>query len=133
MSDLHQSVGKHERVCFDYTHFLSASCNKRWRFVDAICGVMPLFGMVTRDSGATERISHSSRLGQLALQVLSTQVSDETNILRLIELVNHQGLLEIEIQLPYALEESQLHAIAAQSTIPVRIELHGERLLIALE
>ncbi|QPR29794.1 transporter [Edwardsiella hoshinae] len=94
---------------------------------------MPLFGMVTRDSGANGRVSHSSRLGQLALQVLSTQVSDETNILRLIELVNHQGLPEIEIQLPYALEESQLHAIAAQSTIPVRIEPHGERLLIALE
>ncbi|ACR69133.2 hypothetical protein DBV23_17325 [Edwardsiella ictaluri] len=132
MSDLYRSVGKPERVCFDYTHFLSASCNKRWRFVDAICGVMPLFGMVTRDTAQSKRCTQSARIRQLALQVLSTQVSDETNILRLIELVNHQGLPEIEIQLPYALEESQLSTIRTQSVIPVHIELCGERLLIAL-
>lgn len=133
MSELHRSVEKTGRVRFDYTHFLSTSCHKRWRFVDAICGFMPLFGLVTRDTALSKCSNPSARIRQLALQALSTQVSDETNILRLIALANHQGLPEIEIQLPYALEASQLSAIRAQSSIPVRIEPRGERLLIVLE
>lgn len=48
-------VARSERVCFDYTHFLSASCKKQWCFIDAIYGVMPIFGLVVKSRVADSR------------------------------------------------------------------------------
>lgn len=92
-----------EAFCFDYTDYLSASCKKRWSFIDAIYGVIPIFGMVTRKTAASSQ-TDQEKLKALALQVLSTQVNDETNIIRLITLAGQQGLTRFDIQLPYALE-----------------------------
>lgn len=104
------SIARSEKICFDYMDFLSASCRKHWRFVDAIYGVMPIFGMVLKSRVTTSQ-TRKEQLKELALQVVSTQVSDETNIVRLIDLAQQQGLTVFDIQLPYALETQQLAAI----------------------
>lgn len=46
---------------------------------------MPIFGMVAKSRVADSR-SCQDQLKELALQVVSTQVSDEANIIRLIDL-----------------------------------------------
>lgn len=102
-----------EKASFDYMEYLSASCKKHWSFLDAIYGVMPFFGMVLKSRASQEK-SKQERLRALALQVVSTQVSDETNIVRLIELAEQQGLYTIDINLPYALNDEQLTAIKVE-------------------
>jgi len=106
----------YERVCFDYIDFLSASCKKQWCFIDAIYGVMPIFGMVLK-SAASSSQTRSEQLKALALQVVSTQLSDEVNIIRLIDLAQQQQLSVFDIQLPYALKAEQLAAIEKSSLI----------------
>ncbi|OFS08841.1 MULTISPECIES: hypothetical protein [Hafnia] len=131
MSGNHSTVEDRKALCFDYTRFLSASCNKHWGFIDAIYGVMPLFGMVTRSqSKSIENLN--AQIRQLAMQVLSTQVSDETNIVRLIELVKNQGLQELDIQLPYALEDEQLMTIQAECRNAVSMTQYDERLHVVI-
>ncbi|KAA9001967.1 hypothetical protein FJU30_06725 [Affinibrenneria salicis] len=118
-----------EGVCFDYVGFLSASCKKRWRFVEAIYGVMPIFGMVLRRPRVA-RDSPKEQLNALALQVVSTQLSDETNIVRLITLAQQQGVGMFDIRLPYALSERQIAAIARQYRRPLTLSQQGERLSV---
>lgn len=103
-------VGSPEKICIDYTAYLGALCRKRWRFTDALYGVLPVFGMVTKATGQPQ-IGHNDRLHELAMQVLSTQASDETNLARLIALAQQQGVAELDIRLPYALSGEQLQAI----------------------
>lgn len=100
-----------ERICIDYTDYLAALCKKHWRFIDAIYGVWPFFGMVTKTPLSRQKVSFKDRLKMLAMQVLSTQVSDEINIARLIELARQQGLQTFDIQLPYPLTNEQLGVI----------------------
>lgn len=117
-----------ERICIDYTAYLAALCNKRWRFIDAIYGVWPIFGMVTKSPRQTGR---REKLQALALQVLSTQASDETNIARLIALAQQQGLTAFDIQLPYALSGEQLRAIDHECRAwPLAMSQHGECLSV---
>lgn len=120
-----------ETFCFDYTDYLSASCKKRWSFIDAIYGVIPIFGMVTRKATASSQ-TDQEKLKALALQVLSTQVNDETNIIRLITLAGQQGLTRFDIQLPYALEGEQLAQIRQEVGPPLQLTQQDERLLIRL-
>ena len=68
------SIARSEKICFDYMDFLSASFRKHWRFVDAIFGVMPIFGMVLKSRVTTSQ-TRKELLKELALQVVSTQVS----------------------------------------------------------
>ncbi|CAM3561128.1 MULTISPECIES: hypothetical protein [Yersinia] len=121
-----------ETICFDYMKFLSASCKKRWSFVDAIYGVMPIFGMVVKKSQTESEKNPQEQLTALALQVLSTQVSDETNMIRLIRLARQQGIQSLEVQLPYGLDIGQLAAISRQCSPQVALTLNGERLLVNL-
>ncbi|TKI08071.1 hypothetical protein [Martelella alba] len=120
-----------EKLCFDYTHYLSASCKKRWSFIDAIYGVMPIFGIVTKRPSAHTQ-TRQERFKALALQVLSTQVNDETNIIRLIALARRQGIGRIDIRLPYALENEQLGAIRREYGESLSLRQHDERLSIHL-
>jgi len=120
-----------ENLCFDYTHFLSASCKKRWSFIDAIYGVMPIFGIVTKTLSAHPQ-THQEQLKNLALQVLSTQVNDETNIIRLIILAEQQGICRFDIRLPYALEKNQLGAIQHEFGDHLYLHQQDERLSIQL-
>ncbi len=122
-------VARSERVCFDYTDFLSASCKKQWRFIDAIYGVMPIFGMVLKSRVADSR-SRQDQLKELALQVVSTQVSDEVNIVRLIDLARQQQLVVFDIKLPYPLAAEQLAAIEKECGTSVMVTQVGERITI---
>ncbi|WP_034950937.1 hypothetical protein [Erwinia oleae] len=118
-----------EAICLNYTDFLAASCKKRWSFVDAIYGVMPVFGMVTRSAPDLPR-SPSERLKVLALQIISTQLSDETNIVRLITLAAQQHVEQFDILLPYPLSEPQLEAIREEYVKPLKLEQQNERLRV---
>src|SRR5476649_2979340 len=109
-----------EKASFDYMEYLSASCKKHWSFLDAIYGVMPFFGMVLKSRASQEK-SKQERLRSLALQVVSTQVSDETNIVRLIELAEQQGLYSVDINLPYALNDEQLNTIKSECKHSVQL------------
>jgi len=120
-----------ERLCFDYTSYLSASCKKRWSFIDAIYGVMPIFGIVTKTPPSNAH-TRQEQLEALALQVLSTQVNDETNIIRLIALAEQEGLPSFDIRLPYALEASQLGAIEHEFGEHLQLRQQDERLLVRL-
>lgn len=131
MSGEHISASPHgEKICFDYTKFLAASCKKRWSFADAIYGVMPIFGMVVKSQAELEK-TPQAQLTALALQVLSTQLSDETNIIRLIKLVKQQGITALDIQLPYPLETTQLEAI--QQKFPVDMKLNQKEECLSVD
>ncbi len=116
-------------ICLNYIDFLSASCKKRWGFVDAIYGVMPIFGMVTKNSPDLPGVP-SERLKALALQIISTQVSDEINIARLITLAEQQHIEQFDILLPYPLSEQQLKTIRLEYVKPLHLEQHDDRLII---
>lgn len=121
MSDKEQTSALHdENIHLNYMDFLSASCKKRWSFVDAIYGVMPIFGMVTRNSPNLP-CAISERFKALALQIISTQVSDEINIARLITLAEQQHISQLEILLPYPLTEPQLEIIRQEYMRPVKL------------
>lgn len=124
-----ESTSSSEPLCLDYTDYLAALCKKRWRFVDAMYGVMPIFGMVTKMTPARQS-APKERLKGLALQVLSTQVSDETNIIRLITLARQQGLTAFDIQLPYSLTNEQLSAISSECDDALDLTLRDERLSV---
>jgi len=98
---------------FNYSRLLSASCKKKWRFVDAIYGVLPIFGVVTRKS-AHNKPATAEYFKELALQIISTQVSDEMNIARLLVLAEQQNIKHFTIQLPYSLSEQQISIIYAE-------------------
>ncbi|BBI91802.1 hypothetical protein SSYM_0656 [Serratia symbiotica str. Tucson] len=125
------SIAHSEKICFDYMDFLSASCKKHWRFVDAIYGVMPIFGPVLKSRVTTSQ-TRNEQLKELALQVVSTQVRDETNIVRLIELAAQLGLVVFDIQLPYTLKAEQLAVIQKECAQDTVITLKGERMSITI-
>ncbi|MBW1212402.1 hypothetical protein ACQV2E_04660 [Pantoea allii] len=120
-----------DRICFNYSDFLSASCKKRWSFVDAIYGVLPIFGMVTRKSAHSLQASED-QLKELALQIISTQVSDEINIARLITLAEQQQICRFDIQLPYPLSDKQLEAIHEEYRKPVALTQQDDLLCVVL-
>ncbi|KAA8729794.1 hypothetical protein [Ewingella americana] len=121
-----------EKASFDYMEYLSASCKKQWSFIDAIYGVLPFFGMVLRSRTSQEK-SKQERLRSLALQVVSTQVSDETNIVRLIELAEQQGLYSVDINLPYALNDEQLNTIKKECKHRLQLLQSNDQLRVEIQ
>lgn len=122
------SITHGERICFDYMDVLSTLCKKHWSFRDAIYGVMPIFGMVLKADGTAT--ATGEQLHALALQVISTQVSDETNIIRLIMLARQQGFPELDILLPYPLTPEQLQTIEQGCNCRLRLTQTDERLSV---
>lgn len=120
-----------QKASFDYMEYLSASCKKKWSFVDAIYGVMPFFGMVLKSRSQKDKSKQES-LRALALQVVSTQVSDETNIVRLIELAEQQGMYNIDITLPYSLTDDQLTAIKVECKHLVQLSQNNDHLVVQI-
>lgn len=125
------TAGQGEKLCFDYTNYLSASCKKRWSFIDAIYGVMPIFGIVTKSPQRSVN-TRQELLKALALQVLSTQVNDETNVIRLIALAHQQGIGQFDITLPYSLDSAQLGVIQREFGERLLLNQHDERLSVEL-
>lgn len=118
-------------ICLNYIDFLSASCKKQWRFVDAIYGVIPFFGMITRKP-ADMPLPSAERLKALALQIISTQVSDEINIVRLITLARQQQIEHFDILLPYLFSQQQLEVIRQEYARPLAIDQHDDRLSVSI-
>lgn len=119
------------QVSFDYCQCLASTCKKKWKFIDAIYGVLPLFGMVLR-SRACNSINRNERFNELALQVISTQVSDEVNISRLIILASQQQIKRFDIHLPYPLTAQHLANIQAEYAKPVQLQWQVENLTVTL-
>ncbi len=127
------SGADNQRICFNYSDYLSASCKKHWSFVDAIYGVLPIFGMVTRKSARNSNSETEAELFKaMALQIISTQVSDEINIARLIALAEQQKIVSFEIQLPYPLSELQLAGIHDEYRKPLTLRQYDDCLNIVL-
>ncbi|MCG7498798.1 transporter [Vibrio sp. Of7-15] len=127
-------MGKHEsdNVVFDYTAFLSASCKKQWTFSEAMKSFLPVFGVAWNAAVHSDLTPHE-RLWDKALKVLSTQVSDESNLIRLLRLARSEGIYDLEIQLPYALDDSQLTTIMSKSQTDICLDsLEGETLKVHL-
>jgi len=121
--------GQDNTVSINYIDFLAASCKKHWSFVDAIYGVIPFFGIVTRKMATTPE-NDPERLKALALQVISTQVSDEVNIVRLITLARQQQITCFEILLPYPFSETQLSTVRQEYGSSLKLQQWDDRLHI---
>lgn len=124
-------AGQSDYICLNYIDFLAESCKKRWSFMDAIYGVIPFFGLVTRNSRDLPQ-APSERLKILALQIISTQVSDEINIARLITLAEQQHIHQFDILLPYPLSDQQLDHVRQEYVKPLNLEQHDDRLTVTL-
>jgi hypothetical protein len=102
------------RAVFDYTTFLGASCNKKWTFLEAMTSFAPIFGTVWKDS-IKELSTPEDRLWEMALKLLSTRCSDEANLISLVRLAKLEGIEEIKLVMPYALDSEQIKVIQNKS------------------
>ena len=134
MSDDKLASGIHNQcICFNYSDYLSSSCKKQWSFVDAIYGVLPVFGIVTRKTLRNDpQVTDAELFKEMALQIISTQVSDEINIARLIALAEQQKIVSFDIQLPYPLSDGQLAGIYVEYRKPLLLRQAGVCLCIVL-
>ena len=71
------------KIEFDYSSFLVNSSKQKWTFSQALKSIIPTFGTVWNASVHDAR-PLSERLQAEALQVLSSHINDESNIIRLI-------------------------------------------------
>lgn len=125
-------MNKSQPVCavFDYTHFLGVSCTKKWNFSDIIASFAPVFGTVWQDT-VKESKNHEQRLWDLALASLSSRRSDEANLIALLQLAQSEGIEELTLVMPYALDGQQLATIKQN----INVELHsceGDQILAVI-
>lgn len=92
---------------FDYSLFLINSSNLKWTFSQALKSLIPTFGTVWNAS-AHDLTPTQERLRLEALQVLSSHINDESNIIRLIRLARIEGIRDLKIKLPYTLDDEQI-------------------------
>ncbi len=111
-----------EKVVFDYTSFLSASCQQHHlTFMDALKSMIPAFE-VSWKSSAPSGLSDSEKLQLHALKVLSTSVSDANNVIRLLRLARTEGIMCLQITMPYALDYDQLEMITDKTDCDITFE-----------
>ncbi|MGF1742965.1 transporter [Vibrio profundum] len=108
-----------EYVEFDYTSFLSESCGKQWTFVEAmnayIAGLATTLGYSNLISAQDAHSSPEDRLWHAALKVLSTNHSDESNLVTLCTLAKTEGIESIKLVMPYPLNHTQIDSIMVES------------------
>jgi hypothetical protein len=92
---------------FDYSLFLINSSNLKWTFSQALKSLIPTFGTVWNAS-EHDLTPTQERLRLEALQVLSSHINDESNIIRLIRLARIEGIRDLKIKLPYTLDDEQI-------------------------
>ncbi|HAS6151300.1 TPA: transporter [Vibrio vulnificus] len=102
------------RVEFDYTSFLGASCSKKWTFLEALTTFAPVFGVMWKNSLA-ELSEPEDRLWDAALKSMSSRRSDESNLVTLLKLAKLEGIDELTVVMPYALEPTQIDFIQNRS------------------
>ncbi|WP_434355222.1 hypothetical protein NF212_10135 [Parasalinivibrio latis] len=101
-------------VEFDYTHFLCDAPKRKWTFYQAIKSIMPVFNVAWQAKVAADH-SVADQFHELAAFHLSSQVSDEENIARLVRLAKTLSINSIKVLLPYEMEPAQLKAIACDT------------------
>ncbi len=108
------------RVCqFNYEQFLSYATKDK---ID--------FGDVIRELFVT---SHHPDFYSNAIQHLSLAYSDTDNILRLIDFARREGVINLDVILPYALDEQQVDVIRSQSRCRVESQInYQDRLLVTM-
>ena len=79
-------------------------------FSQALKSMIPTFGTVWNAS-VHDSTPTKERLRQEALQVLSSHISDESNMIRLIRLARIEGITDLQIKLPYVLDKDQIDSI----------------------
>jgi len=92
---------------FDYSLFLVDSTKQKWTFSQALKSLIPMFGTVWNAS-VHDSTPLQERLRLEALQVLSSHINDESNIVRLIRLARIEGITDLHIKLPYTLDTEQI-------------------------
>ena len=97
-------------IDFDYSAFLVDSSKQKWTFSQALKSMIPTFGTVWNAS-VHDSTPTKERLRQEALQVLSSHISDESNMIRLIRLARIEGITDLQIKLPYVLDKDQIDSI----------------------
>lgn len=120
-------------VIFDYTKFLSKSCQQRLSFMDALKYLIPLFEATVKTMGKNN-LSCAERLEKKALKILSSHTSDINNLIRLSSLAKQEGIMRLVVYLPYSLEEQQL--IELKSEIKGTVDFvkdNTEQLLFILD
>ncbi len=116
-------MDKPQRICavFDYTSFLGASSSKKWTFAEALQSFAPVFGSAWSEVVNDGRTSEE-RLWETALKRLSSSHSDESNLIELIKLAKYEGINEIKLVMPYALEQKQIDEIQAHSAVQIQLD-----------
>ncbi|OOE86645.1 hypothetical protein [Salinivibrio sharmensis] len=104
-------------VVFDYTHFLCESQQPTWTFTDIFRSLLPIFTTVLEHqaSEGTSPLSAQEQLYQQATRVMSVRNTDTANLVQLARLARQQGIEELTILMPYALEYRQMEAISQQT------------------
>ncbi|KAE8178475.1 hypothetical protein [Photobacterium carnosum] len=94
-------------VIFDYTEFLSKSCQQRLSFMDAIKYLIPSFEVIINTT-ENNHLSCAEQLEAKALKVLSSHASDTNNLILLLYLAKQEGITQLIVYMPYSLDEQQL-------------------------
>lgn len=101
-------------VVFDYTSFLGASCSKKWTFLEAMSTFAPIFSLMWKNT-IKDSISVEDRLWDQAMKSLSANRSDESNLITLVELAKSEGLEEINLVMPYELDNNQIEKVSSRA------------------
>ena len=87
--------------------FLGLSCTTRWNFSEILASFAPIFSAVWQDTVKQSK-THEEQLWDLAFSTLSSRRSDEVNLIALLKLAKSEGVEELKLIMPYALEPSQI-------------------------
>lgn len=120
-------------IIFDYTGFLSKSCQQRLSFIDVLKYLIPSFEVAVK---TTEKnpLSCAEQLEKKALKVLSTNVSDTHNLTRLLYLAKQEGIKQLIVYLPYSLEEQQIKELNNRINGTIEfVQGNSEQLLFNLD
>lgn len=118
-------------VVFDYTTFLGVSCKKKWTFLEAFSSSEPDENEAMSGHEPESGQDPQDRLWKRALRALSSRRSDETNLVTLVQLAKLEGISQLELDMPYALDSEQIDMIQSQSHATIAAE-EPERLIIRL-
>lgn len=106
-------------VVFDYTSFLGASSKKKLTFMEILSSIAPVFTTVWKDS-VQDLTAPEDRLWQQAINSLSSQSSDEKNLIRLVRLAKLEGIGELTLMMPYELDKNQIAIIAEKTDAKIQ-------------
>lgn len=118
-------MDKSQRITanFDYTDFLAySSASPKWRFIDALQSIVPIFSTTWRHQLASEGMQDREQLlWESALLHLSSTNGDESNLSRLMKLARSQGIECLMLSLPYSFEATQIEDIEVKGRVEIKV------------